>query len=96
MNSLSNPPSATTLENCELSSLRHTGSHRLCLRFRDDLVVELDFAEYGRDGGPLKRAMQDPEMFGQAFIAYGILSWPNGYDVAPETLRRYAEQGYVG
>lgn len=41
-------------------------------------------------------ALQVTGLFAEAFIAYGIVSWPNGYDIAPETLRRYAQQGFAG
>lgn len=87
---------SVSLEACEVASLQVVGPHRVCLRFRDGYVTELDFAEYGAEGGPLRRALSDPVLFADAFLAYGIISWPNGYDIAPETLRRYAQQGFVG
>jgi hypothetical protein len=89
-------PSVVSLEACEIASLRLVGPHRLSLCFRDGHLTELDFSHYGDEGGPLRRALSDPETFAQVFLAYGILSWPNGYDIAPETLRRYAHQGFVG
>lgn len=89
-------PSTASLADCEVSAFRHTGPHRLSLRFRDGFVAELDFSDYGNTGGPLKQALRDEGLFAEAFLAYGILSWPHGYDIAPETLRRYAEQGFVG
>ena len=73
-----------------------TGPHRISLRFRDGYVAELDFADYGHAGWPLRRALSDPALFAEAYLAYGIVSWPNGYDIAPETLRRYAQQGFIG
>lgn len=88
--------SSVSLEACEIASLQVTGPHRVSLHFRDGYVTELDFADYGSEGGPLRRALADPALFAQVFIAYGIISWPNGYDIAPETLRRYAQQGFVG
>ncbi|MBL9182670.1 MAG: DUF2442 domain-containing protein [Verrucomicrobiaceae bacterium] len=89
-------PETVSLEACEVASLRLTGPHRVSLHFRDGYVAELDFSSYGDEGGPLRRALSDPETFALVFLSYGILSWPNGYDIAPETLRRYAHQGYVG
>jgi hypothetical protein len=59
-------------------------------------VADLDFSHYGDEGGPLRRALSDPDFFAEAFLAYGVISWPNGYDIAPETLRRYVHQGFVG
>jgi hypothetical protein len=89
-------PTPVSSEACEVASLRVTGPLRISLHFRDDYVAELDFADYGNEGGPLRRALSDPALFAEAFLAYGIVSWPNGYDIAPETLRRYAQQGFVG
>lgn len=88
--------STASLEACEVAALLLTSPHRVSLRFRDGFVTELDFSEYGNEGGPLRRALSDPALFAEAYLAYGILSWPNGYDIAPETLRRYAQQGFVG
>lgn len=88
--------SSVSLEACEVAALHLVGPHRLSLRFRDGYVTELDFTAYVAKGGPLRRALADPALFNEVFLTYGILSWPNGYDIAPETLRRYADQGYVG
>lgn len=84
-----------SLEDCELRSFRVVAPHRLSVCFLDGLACEVDFSSYGREGGPLRRALCDPGFFSQAYLAYGVLSWPNGYDIAPETLRRYAEQGFA-
>ena len=84
---------APTLADCEVASFRLTGPHRLSLRFHDGFVAEVDFAAYGMTGGPLKRALNDPVVFATAYLDHGILTWPHGYDIAPETLRNYAEEG---
>jgi len=96
MPEISRSGSTVSLEACEVAALQVTGPHRVSLRFRDGYVTELDFAEYGNEGGPLRRALSDPALFAEVFLAYGIMSWPNGYDIAPETLRRYAQQGFIG
>ena len=88
--------SSVSLDACEVSSFLITGPHRISLRFRDAYVADLDFSHYGDEGGPLRRALSDPDFFAEAFLAYGVISWPNGYDIAPETLRRYVHQGFVG
>ena len=86
------PAHATpTLADSEVASFRLTGPHRLSLCFHDGFVAEVDFAAYGMTGGPLKRALNDPAVFATAYLDHGVLTWPHGYDIAPETLRRYAE-----
>lgn len=37
------------------------------------------------DKGVLKE-LQDPHYFNQVGIEYGVVTWPHGQDIAPETL----------
>ena len=85
-----------TLEDCELASFRFTGEHRVSLRFRDGFIADLDCSSLGLEGGPLRRALADPVFFGEAFLDHGVMSWPNGYDIDPVTLRTWAEIGIAG
>ncbi len=86
-----------TLEDCEINRVRVTTDFRLSLRFRDGLIAELDFADWIHEtAGPLAEALHDPEFFAQVSLDDGALIWPNHYDIAPETTRLWAEQGYVG
>ncbi len=84
-----------TLEDCEVTSLRSNGDHRLCLRFRDGLIAELDFIDcVSKEHGPQTEPLRDAAYFSQVWLDDGVLTWPNGYDIAPETLRLWAERGY--
>ena len=53
--------------------------------FDDGLEGDVDFAEY-IGSGPVFAALADPAFFRQAGIEGGTIAWPNGADVAPETL----------
>ncbi|HYF35305.1 MAG TPA: DUF2442 domain-containing protein [Prosthecobacter sp.] len=87
---------AATLEDCEINRLRVTTDFRLSLRFRDGLIAELDFADWVREtDGPLAEPLRDPEFFAQVSLDDGALIWPNQYDIAPETIRLWAERGFV-
>ena len=55
------------------------------LRFDDGLEGEIDFSEYlGR--GPVFEAFADLSFFRKARLEAGAIGWPNGVDIAPETL----------
>ncbi len=87
---------AIDLAVCEVVSLRVTNAHRMTLRFPDGLVAQLDFDVAMRsDHGPLAAELSDPYDFALVTIDDGILTWPNGYDIDPVTLRTWAERGYV-
>lgn len=83
------------LDQCEVLTLRATDPHRLVLRFRDGLVAELDFANVIADApGPLAAALREPAYFASATLDDGVLTWSNGFDIDPVTLRRWAERGF--
>ena len=63
-----------------------TGPHRLRLRFDDGNSGEVDFADRQWQG--VFEPLADPDYFAQVWLEPGAetISWPNGADMAPETL----------
>ena len=63
-----------------------TGPHRLRLRFDDGNSGEVDFADRRWRG--VFEPLADPAYFARVRLEPGAetISWPNGADIAPETL----------
>ena len=67
------------------------GGFRLRLRFSDGSEGEHDFAAMVQEAGPMMEPLRDPDYFARVFLELGAPTWPNGFDIAPEWLRREME-----
>ena len=75
----------------ELASIEYRDGYVYRLVFDDGLEGDVDFSEY-LEGGPVFAPLRDLAFFRQARIEGGTISWPNGADIAPETLYEELEK----
>jgi hypothetical protein len=61
----------------------------MLLTFNDGLERVVDFTRWIQ--GPIFEPLRDPEYFRRFFIEGGTVVWPNGADIAPETLYEQAK-----
>jgi len=73
-----------------VTDLDYLGGHRLLLTFDDGSSGEVDFSREEWKG--VFAPLADPDYFGRVELdmELGTIVWPNGADVAPETLHRRA------
>ena len=57
---------------------------RIRLTFNDSTIEIVDFSRWLK--GPIFEPLQDIAYFRRFFLEGGTVSWPNGADIAPETL----------
>jgi hypothetical protein len=70
----------------DVTGVEVIGDHRLRLTFEDGLVGDIDFAE--RHWRRVFAPLADQSFFAQVRVdpEIGTIVWPNGADMAPETL----------
>ena len=67
----------------------YRGDRRIHLTFNNGLESTVDFSSW-LDGAVFE-PLKDPDYFRRFFLEGGTVTWPNGADVAPETLYERAE-----
>jgi hypothetical protein len=65
-------------------SAKHEGGFRIRLVFDDGLEATVDFERWL--SGPVFEPVRAPRYFSRFYIEGGGVAWPNGADIAPETL----------
>ena len=67
----------------------YRGGHRIHLAFADGREKTVDFLPWL--SGPVFEPLKNEQYFRQFFLEAGTVGWPNGADIAPETL--YSARG---
>jgi hypothetical protein len=68
--------------------VEYRGEYRVRLVFNDGLEANIDFSPWL--DGPIFEPLKDPTYFSRFFLDGGTVAWPNGADIAPETLHERA------
>jgi hypothetical protein len=70
--------------------------YQLTVEFVDGTAgeVNLEPLVFADDAGVFK-ALRDPQLFAQAFVDYGAVTWPNGLDLAPDAMYDVIRSGGV-
>jgi hypothetical protein len=74
-----------------VAGLVSVGGFRLRIRFDDGSEGTHDFSALVKEPGPMLDPLRDETYFGRAFLEFGAPTWPNGYDMCPDWLRREME-----
>ena len=69
------------------------GGYKIHLTFNDGLEKTIDFEQW--IDGPVFEPLKESEYFQRFFIDGGTVAWPNGADVAPETLYECAKSSHA-
>ena len=79
-----------------VTRVRHAGSFRLEVVYADALTAVLDFTTFlAEHDGPIVEELRDTATFSAVRLEDGVVSWPNGFDICPDVLRFWSEQGHV-
>lgn len=76
-----------------VTSVESLGNHRLQLTFEDGTEGDLDLSGWEWRG--VFEPLEDPSYFGLVTLdeELGTIVWPNGADIAPETLHAWIARG---
>ena len=79
----------------EVRHIEYKSEYRYLVEFDDGVNAIIDFSDY-LWRGPVFAVLRDMKFFRSARIEGGTIAWPNGADIAPETLYEKCEQACAG
>jgi len=72
----------------KVTRLERLAGFRLRVRFSDGSEGTHDFSAMVGEPGSMLAPLRDQTYFERVFLEFGAPTWPNGFDIAPEWLRR--------
>jgi hypothetical protein len=75
----------------KVTSLESLGGFRLRVKFNGGSEGTHDFSAMVKEPGSAIEPLRDEGYFARVFLEFGAPTWPNGFDISPEWLRREME-----
>jgi hypothetical protein len=75
----------------KVTRLERLGGFRMRVRFNHGSEGVHDFSAMVDEPGPMPEPLRDEAYFARAFLEFGAPTWPNGFDIGPQRLRREME-----
>jgi hypothetical protein len=75
----------------KVTRLEKLGGFRLRVSFNDGSAGVHDFSALVEEPGSLLEPLRDEAYFARVLLEFGAPTWPNGFAIAPERLRREME-----
>ncbi|MEA2877432.1 MAG: hypothetical protein QOF14_2628 [Hyphomicrobiales bacterium] len=75
----------------KVARLERLGGFRLRVKFNDGSEGTHDFSAMVKEPGSALEPLRDEAYFARVFLEFGAPTWPNGFDISPEWLRREME-----
>ncbi len=76
----------------EVEEIKYKGRYVYHIIFDNHVEGDMDFSDY-LEKGPIFRALREINFFKKAKVKGGTIAWPNGVDIAPETLYEKLQRG---
>ncbi len=70
----------------DVAEVRPVGNRTLAVKFEDGLTGKLHISRSFCTG--VFAPLQNDGLLEQARVQYGVITWPNGLDLAPDTMYR--------
>jgi Protein of unknown function (DUF2442) len=72
----------------KVTRIERLGGFRLRVQFNDGSEGVHDFSAMVTEPGSMLEPLRNEGYFARMFLEFGAPTWPNGFDIAPEWLRR--------